>query len=1074
MAKKKSLILLIVVVFVAVAALAVACNDDKVVKEITVEGGMKSVYAVGEAFAGGRITVTYEDGTSESIDITAEMLSGFDTSTPGTKQVTVTYEGVSVTVEIVVEAPASPAPEGSLELVEWQMIYLVGEALAGNLTIRTQSGELIPVTAAMISGFDTSTAGEKTVRITYNGLYIETVISVVAIPEGGDSEFAASEIDVEALLASLHRVTTHIGVPEAAVQAMDETVTENIVPFMEKAGVTNAQIDDIVNLFFARGNALADAIKGAANAESPEALFNAVFTDNVVDSVLDILDYIGSATAPEGLMNVTTYFITPLITPVVDFGSDELATTFFPGNLGDVDYDQYKYGRLNYDEIMDVADNSAYKDYFYEYYFGEGSVYNIIKEVLASASARLIAGNATELFEKIASYDRESIKALAEFLKEAMPVFIEGDIGSLFGAESKISIKDIVRQINFLGKFMNEAVLETVSGDDAVLAAAEIADTFIVTLSDGYYSIDVSSVEGVRAALRMVFGLMEELEDDFVLGLYSDYDDMVKADEAEYEVKYGTFTVQIANFIAEGYNKLSDYDKMALKSFADWLDEAPGVSLLSGIVELLDGWVIKDVDSYSDEELVEAGRKITDAVSNEGVSERTNSMEIYRGYSNLPEYIPVGTSSADGLFVIELSYYKENSGYWGTTYITVEEFKEAGGTVNAEFDFSSKGFKTVTVTLSDVDYTYTDHSSGYDDNGNLVWFEETYTIHFEGCTDSFEIYVYDDTSAADFEAVRGGYNLYAMVMEKNSSMENITASDMYFSTSYRHKETRNEIWARSDGFYGDWNISFEGIDTSRESGCLYLGKVILEHTVFGKAERPLFYCIYDPANSEESLTNIEYYSSVDNSYPMRSSGASIVALKGAEFEDLGIYARKKYAYLVNGGEELEVKYEGSFNSGTLGTQPIKLYVEGYEQYAITVNVIVIEPETAPDISIYLNNGDIVFPVGATKLEEASLVPDTEGEETHSNIRIYYTGYWDNGSYQSYYRCDYNTDLKTLTGAIEYIEKFGFEYKGIAEELDTATPTYYDYRYLTLKFEYNQQETTVRLFYYVKEIDATAA
>ena len=197
--------------------------------------------------------------------------------------------------------------------------------------------------------------------------------------------------------------------------------------------------------------------------------------------------------------------------------------------------------------------------------------------------------------------------------------------------------------------------------------------------------------------------------------LYVDYDDMVKAkDEAEYDVKYGTFTVQIVNFIAEEYNKLSDYDKMALKSFADWLDDAPGVSLLSGIVELLDGWVIKDVELYSDEELVEAGRKITDAVSDgyDLASEPTNSMEIYRGDSRLPEYIPVGTSSADGLFDIRLSYYEENSGYWGS-YITVEEFKEAGGTVNAEFDFSSKGFKTVTVTLSDVDYTYTEISKPF-------------------------------------------------------------------------------------------------------------------------------------------------------------------------------------------------------------------------------------------------------------------------------------------------------------------------------------------------------------------------
>ena len=1060
--KRKISVILLIAVLVFVAALAVACNDDKVVKEITVEGGMKSVYAVGEAFAGGRITVTYEDGTSESLDITAEMLSGFDTSTPGTKQVTVTYEGVSVTVEIVVE---TPAPEGSLELVKWQRIYLVGEALAGNPTIRTQSGELIPVTAAMISGFDTSTAGEKTVRITYNGLYIETVISVVAISEGGDSEFAESEIDVDALLASLHRVTTYIGVSDADVQAMDETVTENIVPFMEKAGVTNAQIDDIVNLFFARGNALADAIKGAAKAESPEALFNAVFTDNVVDSVLDIFDYIGSATAPEGIINTVTYLSRFWTTPFDN--SEEVYVNIIPADL-----DKYGYGdslNLSYDDIMDAVDKSDYKDYFNEYFFGEGSEYNVYKELFASTAARLAAGKITEIFEKIASYDRESIKDLAEFLKKAMPVFIEGDIGSLFSTESEISIKDIVRQINFLGKFMNEAVLETV-GDDGILAGTEIAVNVFGALGteDNFY-FDLSVSEGVRAALRMVFGLLEELEDDLVLGLYSDYDDMVKEeDEAKYEVKYGTFTVQIANFIAEGYNKLSDYDKMALKSFADWMDEVVRAPQLLGIVELLDGWVIKDVDSYSKEELVEAGRKITDAVSDDWASERTNSMEIYRGYSNCPEYILVGTSSADELFVIELSYYEENSDYWGTSHITVEEFKEAGGTVNAEFDFSSKGFKTVTVTLSDVDYTYTDYSYGYDDNGNYVQFEETYTIHIEGCTDSFGIYVYDDTSAADFEALdaHNWYSLSLLVFEKGASVS-ATFDILEQGVTYVHKETGKTVWV-SEYYYDAENLQvrFEGVDTSLESGCIYLGKAILDHPAYGTAEMPIFYYIYDPQNPDASLTGIEYITNTGH------LDDELIILKGAEIEDLEIYARKEYAYAIYDEEELEVKYEGSFNSDTLGTQQIKLYVEGYKQYAITVNVIVIEPEKAPDIDISWYNGDLVFQVGATELKDAILEPYTEGEEAYFTVTVYSSGYLDNGRYGRYYYCNYEAEVESLTEAIEYIEKFGFEYKDIEGLFTEYQGPQYN---LTLKFEYNQQETSLDyIYYYVKEIDATAA
>lgn len=1062
--KRKISVILLIAVLVFVAALAVACNDDKVVKEITVEGGMKSVYAVGEAFAGGRITVTYEDGTSESIDITAEMLSGFDTSTPGTKQVTVTYEGVSVTVEIVVETPASPAPEGSLELVEWQRIYLVGEAMAGNLTIRTQSGELIPVTAAMISGFDTSTAGEKTVRITYNGLYIETVISVVAIPEGGDSEFAESEIDVDALLASLHRVTDHIGVSDSDVQAMDETVTENIVPFMEKAGVTNAQIDDIVDLIFARENALADAIKGAVKAESPEALFNAVFTDNVVDSVLDILDYIGSATAPEGIINTFTYLSRFWTIPFDN--SEEVFVNIIPADL-----EKYGYGDsqiLSYDDIMDAVDKSAYKDYFNEYFFGEGSEYNVYKELLASTAARLAAGKITELFEKIASYDRESIKDLAEFLKEAMPVFIEGDIGSLFSNESKISIKEIVRQINFLGKFMNEAVLETV-GDDGILAGTEIAvDVFGALGTEDNFYFDLSVSEGVRAALRMVFGLLEELEDDLVLGLYSDYDDMVKEeDEAKYEVKYGTFTVQIANFIAEGYNKLSDYDKMALKSFADWLDEVVGSSQLLGIVELLDGWVIKDVDSYSDEELVEAGRKITDAVSDgyDLPSEPTNSMEIHRDVGNMPWFVQAGTSSADGLFVIELSYYEENSGYWSGRYLTVEEFKETGGTVNAEFDFSSKGFKTVTVTLSDVDYTYTDYSYGYDDDGNWVQFEETYTIHFEGCTDSFEIYVYDDTSAADFEALNAHnwYSLSILVFEKGASVS-VTFDILEQGVTYVHKETGKTVWV-SEYYYDAENLQvrFEGVDTSLESGCIYLGKAILDHPAYGTAEMPIFYYIYDPQNPDASLTGMEYYTSRgDYVYD------ELMILKGCDISDEGIYASKQCLYVISDETKQEVQIKG-FNPDIPGTQQVEIYVEGYKQYAITVNVIVIEPETAPYIGISKHNGDLVFPVGATTFEEAILEPYTEDEEAYFTVTVSTSGYLDNGRY---YYFHYEAEFKTSTEAIEYIEKFGFEYKGIE---DLFTEHQGPQGNLTLKFEYNQQETSIDyLFYYVKEIDSTAA
>ena len=50
--------------------------------------------------------VVYSDGTTETVELTADMMSGFDTAATGKKTVTVTYGGKTVTVEIEVAAEA--------------------------------------------------------------------------------------------------------------------------------------------------------------------------------------------------------------------------------------------------------------------------------------------------------------------------------------------------------------------------------------------------------------------------------------------------------------------------------------------------------------------------------------------------------------------------------------------------------------------------------------------------------------------------------------------------------------------------------------------------------------------------------------------------------------------------------------------------------------------------------------------------------------------------------------------------------------------------------------------------------
>ncbi len=77
-------------------------------KELTsiaiTENPIKTEYILGEEFSHQGMTVTayYKDGTSEHVQITADMISGFDSTTVGTKTIIVTYAGKTDTFRVSV------------------------------------------------------------------------------------------------------------------------------------------------------------------------------------------------------------------------------------------------------------------------------------------------------------------------------------------------------------------------------------------------------------------------------------------------------------------------------------------------------------------------------------------------------------------------------------------------------------------------------------------------------------------------------------------------------------------------------------------------------------------------------------------------------------------------------------------------------------------------------------------------------------------------------------------------------------------------------------------------------------
>ena len=87
----------------------VACGD-KAITKLTIDEGLSYTYALNSTpdFSAVKATVTYNDDTT--VSVTAEDLefSTIDTTTAGTKQLTITYQDFSITVDVTVEGTSLP------------------------------------------------------------------------------------------------------------------------------------------------------------------------------------------------------------------------------------------------------------------------------------------------------------------------------------------------------------------------------------------------------------------------------------------------------------------------------------------------------------------------------------------------------------------------------------------------------------------------------------------------------------------------------------------------------------------------------------------------------------------------------------------------------------------------------------------------------------------------------------------------------------------------------------------------------------------------------------------------------
>ncbi len=144
----------------------------------------KTKYYVGDEFdqTGLTLTATYNNGKTETVS-SGITCTGFSSAAAGSKSVTATYGGKSTTFNVDIEAVKLVSV--AVKTNPTKISYYQGETLDSTgltLTATYNNGKTETVTSGFTcSALDSSSAGQKTVTVTYQGLTTTFDVTVIAV-----------------------------------------------------------------------------------------------------------------------------------------------------------------------------------------------------------------------------------------------------------------------------------------------------------------------------------------------------------------------------------------------------------------------------------------------------------------------------------------------------------------------------------------------------------------------------------------------------------------------------------------------------------------------------------------------------------------------------------------------------------------------------------------------------------------------------------------------------------------------------------------------------------------------------
>ncbi len=186
----KRKLLLLTISLLLLSVVFSACSGDKAITGLKITEGLEYTVEVGSTFDTSKVKaeVSYNDNSTVTVTAADLTFSAIDTSKAGKQQLTITYQDFSITVDITVKTPeVKPAELVSIDITK----NFVTELFVGTpfdttkitaiATYDDGSTKTIANTDLTITPVDTTTAGDKTLTVTWNGKSATATIKVKAI-----------------------------------------------------------------------------------------------------------------------------------------------------------------------------------------------------------------------------------------------------------------------------------------------------------------------------------------------------------------------------------------------------------------------------------------------------------------------------------------------------------------------------------------------------------------------------------------------------------------------------------------------------------------------------------------------------------------------------------------------------------------------------------------------------------------------------------------------------------------------------------------------------------------------------